>query len=107
VTSIDPYKEMKGRGLRNVVIDCLDNGRILIPLADGGRSHAEDRMDERHVTAPAIEAVLRSGVHRTDSCVAGKWRYCARKSDIEVVFTFDIDDEGNLLVVVTVMRKER
>jgi hypothetical protein len=92
--------------LRDVVVDCLDSGRILIPRSDGRRSHAEDRMDERHITAPEIEAVLRSGVHRTDSCVAGKWRYGARKNHLEVIFTFDLDDEGNLLVIVTVMRKE-
>lgn len=102
---LDPYKEMTGRGLRKVVIDCLDNGLILIPQPSGKRSHAEDRMDERDVSAPEIESALRSGALSTDSCVAGKWRYLARKSDVEVVFTFDVDEDGNLLVVVTVMRK--
>lgn len=103
---VDPYKELTGRGLRNVVIDCLDNGLILIPQPSGDRSHAEDRMDERNVTAPEIEAALRSGALSTNSCVAGKWRYLARKGNVEVVFTFDVDDDGNLLVVVTVMRKQ-
>ena len=64
-------------------------------------------MHERHVSAPEIETTLRTGSHSTDSCVAGKWRYCARRNDLEVIFTFDVDEEGNLLVVVTVMRKER
>jgi hypothetical protein len=63
-------------------------------------------MEEQQVSAQEIESTLRRGVHTTTSCVAGKWRYCARRNGIEVVFTFDVDDEGNLLVVVTVMRKE-
>lgn len=63
-------------------------------------------MEERDVTAPEVEATLRKGVHSTSSCVAGKWRYSARRKGVEVVFTFDVDDDGNLLVVVTVMRKE-
>jgi hypothetical protein len=107
VEAIDPFSEMKGRRLRSVVIECLEDGRILIPRRDGGRSHVQERMDERHVSAPEIEATLRSGLLATDSCVAGKWRYRARKNDVEVIFTFDVDDEGNLLVVITVMRKER
>lgn len=102
---VDPYKEMTGRGLRNVVIACLDNGLILFPQRSGKRSHAEERMEERDVSAPEIEAALRSGQLNTNSCVAGKWRYLARKTGVEVVFTFDVDDDGNLLVVVTVMRK--
>jgi hypothetical protein len=104
---IDPYQEMKGRGLRETIIDCLDHGRILLPRMDGGRSHAQQRMEERHVSAPEVESTLRKGVHVTSSCDAGKWRYCARRNDVEIIFTFDHDDEGNLLVVVTVMRKEK
>jgi hypothetical protein len=42
----------------------------------------------------------------TDSCVAGKWRYLARKNDIEVCFTFDADEEGNLLILVTVISRD-
>ncbi len=52
-----------------------------------------------------VVAALRGSL-RTDQCVAGKWRYLARKNDVEVCFTFDVDDDGNLLVIVTVMRKE-
>jgi hypothetical protein len=34
-----------------------------------------------------------------------QWRSSTRtKNDIEVCFTFDVDDEGNLLVIVTLMR---
>lgn len=106
MTAIDPYKEMIGRRLRNVVIQCLDNGSVLIPLASGERSHAQHRMDERSVTAPEIESALRGGTLKTSSCVAGKWRYLARKGNVEVVFTFDVDDDGDLLVVVTVIRKQ-
>jgi len=106
VTPIDPYKEMIGRRLRNVVIQCLDNGLILMPLASGERSHAQHRMDERKVTASEIEATLRSGTLKTSSCIAGKWRYLARKGNVEVVFTFDVDDDGDLLVVITVIRKQ-
>lgn len=106
MATVDPYKELTGRGLRNVVIDCLDNGMVLIPQPSGKRSHAEERMDERNVTAPEIEAALRSGALSTSSCVAGKYRYLACKGGVEVVFTFDVDDDGNLLVIVTVMRKQ-
>lgn len=63
-------------------------------------------MEERHITGGEIIAALVRGGLRTDSCVAGKWRYLARKRDVEVCFTFDIDDEGNLLVIVTVIRKD-
>jgi hypothetical protein len=60
-------------------------------------------MEERHITGGQILAALRGSL-RTDSCVAGKWRYIGRKNDIEVCFTFDVDDEGNLLVIITLMR---
>jgi hypothetical protein len=45
------------------------------------------------------------GSLRTDQRVAGKWRYLARKNDVEVCFTFDVNEDGNLLVIVTVMRE--
>lgn len=106
MAEVDPYKELVGRGLRNVVLACLAQGLILLPQRSGARSHAEERMDERHVTAPEIENVLRSGALTSSGCVARKWRYLARRAGIEVVFTFDVDDDGNLLVVVTVMRNQ-
>lgn len=102
---VDPFAEIRGSGLREVVVHCLDNGRVLIPQIGGRRSHAEERMEERHVSAAEIETTLRSGLRSTNSCVAGKWRYCARRNGIEVIFTFDLDEEGNLLIVVTVMRR--
>jgi hypothetical protein len=60
-------------------------------------------MGERHVTGGQILAALR-GILRTDQCVAGRWRYLGRKNDVEVCFTFDVDEEGNLLLVVTIMK---
>lgn len=45
------------------------------------------------------------GSLRTDQRVVGKWRYLARKNDVEVCFTFDVNEDGNLLVIVTVMRE--
>ena len=68
--------------------------------------HAGLRMEERDITGGEIIAALQRGILRTDSCVAGKWRYLARKQAVEVCFTFDVDDEGNLLVLVTVIRKD-
>ena len=52
-----------------------------------------------------ILAALR-GRLRTESCVAGKWRYCGSKNGINVIFTFDTDDEGSLLVIVTLIRED-
>jgi hypothetical protein len=68
--------------------------------------HAGLRMEERNITGGQILAALRSGALRTDSCVAGRWRYLARKNEVEVCFTFDVDDDGSLLVLVTVIRKD-
>jgi hypothetical protein len=41
---------------------------------------------------------------QTNSCEAGKWRYLGRANDVEVVFTFETDEDGQMLIVVTVMR---
>ena len=64
-------------------------------------------MTERRVTAPQIEGVLRSGALRTEGFGRASWRYSATARGIVVVFTFDIDDEGALLVVITAIRLGR
>lgn len=97
VEVIDPNEELTGAALRVVVEHCTEYGRLVLPV------HAGERMEERRITGGQILAALH-GRLRTDSRVAGKWRYVGRKHDIEVCFTFDVDDEGNLLVIVTVMR---
>jgi hypothetical protein len=97
VEVIDPTVELAGQELRKVVAYCMEYGRMLIGYHGG-----DDRMAERQITGGMILAALRGSL-RTDQCVAGKWRYLARKNDVEVCFTFDVDEDGNLLV--TVMRK--
>jgi len=99
VEVIDPTVELAGQKLREVVAYCMEYGRMLIGYHGG-----DDRMAERQITGGMILAALRGSL-RTDQCVAGKWRYLARKNDVEVCFTFDVDEDGNLLVIVTVMRK--
>jgi hypothetical protein len=54
-------------------------------------------------TSPAVRS---SGSLRTESCNAGRWRYSGRKNGINVIFTFDTDEEGNLLVIVTLIRED-
>lgn len=56
------------------------------------------------LVGPQIEATLRNGALASESCDAGAWRYRAAKQGVVVIFTFDIDDDGNLLVVVTTWR---
>jgi hypothetical protein len=63
-------------------------------------------MAERDITGGEILAALRGGSLRTDQCVAGTWRYLARKNDVEVCFCFEVDEDGNALIIVTVMRKD-
>lgn len=96
---IDPAVELAGQRLREVVVHCIEYGRTLVGYHGG-----DDRMAERQITGGMILAALRGSL-RTDQCVAGKWRYLARKNDVEVCFTFDGDEDGNLLVILTVMRK--
>lgn len=98
---IDPAVELVGQALRDVILHCIEWGRTVIGYHDG-----QDRMAERNITGGQILAALSRGSLRTDQCVAGRWRYLARKNDVEVCFTFDVDDEGNLLIIVTVMRKD-
>ncbi len=64
-------------------------------------------MNERRVTAPQIEGVLRSGALRTEGFRRDSWRYSATARGITVVFTFEVDDEGALLVVITAIRVTR
>jgi hypothetical protein len=97
--AIDPSVELIGAELRHAVIAMLDGGRISLP------TYAKGRMDQRHVTAPQIEAALRSGALSTESCDTGTWRYRATRQNVVVIFTFDVDDEGNLLIVVTTWRQ--
>jgi len=48
-----------------------------------GYHGGDDRMAERQITGGMILAGLRGSL-RTDQCVAGRWRYLARKNDVEV-----------------------
>ncbi len=96
---VDPFEELTGQNLRDVIERCLEGpGRISIGYHGG-----QDRMAERRVTGGQIIAALR-GALRTDCRVAGRWRYIGRKNEVEVCFTFEVDDDGELLIVVTVMR---
>lgn len=97
---IDPQEEMTGADLRDAVLWCLDNGLILI------NTYQENRMSERGVTALEIEATLRTGLRSTES-YDDKWRYRATKRGVVVIFTFDVDEDGNMLVVVTTWREKR
>jgi hypothetical protein len=97
VEVIDPHQELTGQALRDVVEHCIERGRTILS------EHAGQRMEERHVTGGQILAALR-GTLSTDQCVVGKWRYLGHKNDVEVCFTFDVDEEGNLLLVVTIMK---
>jgi len=63
-------------------------------------------MAQRDISGGEILAALRSGSLAVDQCVVGVWRYLARKHDVEVCFCFDTDDDGNVVVVVTLMRKD-
>jgi hypothetical protein len=97
--SVDPFEELTDQNLRDVIERCLEGpGRISIGYHGG-----QDRMAERRVTGGQIIAALR-GALRTDCCVAGKWRYIGRKNEVEVCFTFEVDEDGELLIVVTIMR---
>ena len=100
VDVVDPFEELAEEKLREVIADCIEWGRTVIGWHGG-----QDRMAERHITGGQILAALR-GRLRTESCVVGKWRYCGSKNGINVIFTFDTDDEGNLLVIVTLIRED-
>jgi hypothetical protein len=97
VEVIDPHQELTGQALRDVIEHCIEWGRTILS------EHAGERMEERLVSGGQILAALR-GILCTDQCVAGKWRYLGRRNDVQVCFTFDVDEEGNLLLVVTVMK---
>jgi hypothetical protein len=99
---IDPIVELTGGSLRDAVVFCLEIGRISLE-----ETHARDRMNERRVTAPQIEGVLRSGALRTEGFGRDSWRYSATGRGIVVIFTFELDDEGALLVVITAIRPAR
>jgi hypothetical protein len=96
---IDAYVELKGLDLRAAIEWCLEGGGTVSIGWHGG----QDRMAERGVSGGQILAALR-GVLRTNSCEAGRWRYIGRANDVEVVFTFETDEDGQMLIVVTVMR---
>ncbi|HEY4243797.1 MAG TPA: hypothetical protein VGM88_28485 [Kofleriaceae bacterium] len=79
---------------------CLEWGRIRIGYHDG-----DDRMAERNFTGLEIQNTLTRGSLRTESCNAGTWIYAATRRDAEIIFCFTIDDEGNRIVVVTLIRR--
>ena len=99
--ALNPREELKGQALRAAILWCLDGGgRVEIGYHDG-----QDRMAERNITGGQILASLRSGALTTTNASAdGTCRYLARKNDVEVCFCFEVDDEGNVLVIVTLMR---
>ena len=98
---IDPTKMLTGSALRELILWCIDGGgRMVMDDHDG-----EDRMEERSVTGAEILGALRSGSLQPASAPQGNWRYIARRNDVEVVFTFDVDDEGNTLIIITVIRR--
>lgn len=100
VDPIDPTVEIQGEDLRKIVCYLVDWGRTII-----GYHQGQDRMAERNFTGGEILNTLTKGVLTTNSCVAGKWRYSARRYNAEIIFTFDVDDDGNMLVIVTLIRK--
>jgi hypothetical protein len=100
VDVIDPFEELTEERLREVVTHCIEWGRTVIGWHGG-----QDRMAERNITGGQILAALRGSL-RTESCNAGRWRYSGRKNGINVIFTFDTDEEGNLLVIVTLIRED-
>jgi hypothetical protein len=101
--AIDPAKELVGKHLRTVILACIDAGRVSL-----NEAHAKERMDERSVTAPEIESALVGGALKTELLDRdGCWRYCATRKDLRVIFTFDVDDEGNMLVVITAIRSKK
>lgn len=98
---IDPTVELNGQTLRDAIVDCIEWGKVRI-----GWHQGQDRMAERHVTGGEILGALRSGSLNLGQCVSGVWRYLARKNDVEVCFCFDTDEDGNVLIVVTLIRKD-
>ncbi len=98
--AVDPTVEQDGSKLREVIEWCVEWGRVRIP------KHTWDRMDERDVSVAEIFSALRSGALNTNERVAGTWRYHASKEDLDVCFTFDVDDQGNALIIVTVIRRD-
>ena len=108
---IDPSQELAPKPLRELIEALLEQGRISLGVAPRGsvdpRSHAEQRMDERFITAEQIRQTLLKGRLNTESLERGSWRYCATRQGIRVIFTFDQDDEGNVLVVITAIRSNQ
>ncbi len=98
--AIDPTVELEGDQLRELIIWCFDWGRTSI-----GRHDGQDRMAERSFTGGEIMNVLTKGVLSTSGRDHDSWQYSARRNGAEIIFRFDFDDDGNLLVIVTLMRK--
>lgn len=99
--NIDPTELLDKKTLRAVILDCIEWGKVRI-----GWHQGQDRMEERNITGGQILGALRSGTLSDDQCAAGVWRYLARKNDVEICFCFEVDEDGNVLVVVTLMRKD-
>lgn len=100
VDPIDPTVEVKGEDLRKIVCYLVEWGRMAI-----GYHQGQDRMAERGFTGGEIINTLTKGHLTTSSCVFGNWRYLATRGDAQIIFTFDVDDDGNMLVIVTLIRK--
>ena len=107
VEQVDPTEELTGQCLRDLILWCIEWGKLDIgydlekdkQVGHGG----QDRMAERSITGGQIVAALSRGTLRTDGRSGLKWRYLARKNAVEVSFMFDLDDEGNVLIILTVM----
>lgn len=59
-----------------------------------------------NATSPAPRSRARCAAARwaSESRAGGTWRYRATRQGVVVIFAFDTDDDGNLLVVVTTWR---
>jgi hypothetical protein len=102
VEALDPTVELRGPDLKKLIRACIESNRISID-----ERHTQQRMDERDVTTPEIEWALKAGALSTEcSDKDGCWRYRAVRQDLSVIFTFDVDEDGNVLVVVTVIRRQ-
>jgi hypothetical protein len=103
---IDPTVEQTVEELRAVIEWCYEGlGKLRIGEHKDESGVPQDRMAERGFTGMEIENTLRKGALRTESCNAGVWRYEASRRDARIIFCFDVDSDGNVLVIVTLIRR--
>src|SRR5688572_13116080 len=96
---MDPTVELDGRALKEIVRECVKSGRIRIP------TYGRQRADQRQITTPEIVTALRCGSLATECIVSDRYRYRAEGTgDVVVIFTFEVDEHGALIIVVTTWR---